>query len=193
MTLRQSLLSHLREMSQWLSRRVNQTAALPLRNRLRRLRVVREITLSISRLKQVPKWIQHAVVILIAAIAQTYTAIIVNWLFPAWSNRQIDLFLCWWYHNKMYPTWYLYYISQDIEKLLITYAFAKVAANLSNYLFLVLVIILGYRIIDVLMLVWNFKRYELIYVDLFWTMLTLIWTVFKGYKPETISKIKSLF
>lgn len=154
------------------------------------LRRVRE---SLNRLRQIPIWIRHTVVIWIAADAVTYSAVFVNWACPVWANKEVDLFLCPGYHYTLYSTWYVKFLSEQISRLLYYYAGCKIAVKLSDYLFMVSVILFGFRIIDFLNFLWNFCHYDLLYIDIFWTMLTLIWTVFKGYKPETVAKVKSLF
>jgi len=148
---------------------------------------------SIARLNKIPKWIRDVVFISIISRFVTYLSIFINWGFPTWANRKIDPFLCPGYHNPMYTTWWIYYFTQDLSWLLASYAFCKIASRVSNYLFLVGVIFFGYHLIDSIMYIWNFKQYSLLYIDIFWSMLLLIYTVFKGFKPETIARIKSLF
>lgn len=160
--------------------------ALIRRHRLRR-------PLALSRVGQAPKWVRETVLIMISARLITYWAIFLYRLYPVWSMVKVDPFLCPSYHNPMVRTWYIKYLCNEIELLLICYAFCKISSKVSNYLFLVSIIFLGYHMIDTLMFFWNFKRYDLFYLDLMWTVLLLIWSVFKGHKPETLSKIKSLF
>lgn len=148
---------------------------------------------NLSRLRQVPIWIRDTVVIWIAADAVTYSAVFVNWAFPIWANKEVDLFLCPGYHYNLYATWYIKFLSEQISRVLYYYAACKLALRVSDYLFLVSVILFGFRLVDAFNFIWNFCHYELVYIDMFWTALTLIWTVFKGFKPETVCKIKSLF
>lgn len=148
---------------------------------------------SLLNLRQVPRWIRDTVVLSIAARAVTYAAVFMEWGWTTKAAKVIDWFWCPWYSNPMAMKWWIKYFSNDIELLLITYVVCKISAHVSNYLFLVAVIFFGYEIIDTILFLWNFKRYDVFYTDLFWTALTLIWSVFKGYTPETIAKIKSLF
>jgi len=159
-----------------------------LRHRLRR-----PLVSAINRIRQVPSWVRQTVMILCAARVVCYTAVLLYWLSPSWCLKKVDPFLCPGYHNPMVAVWYVKYICNDIELLLLSYAFCKVCTRLSDYLFLVSVIFFIYHVIDVVMFVWNFKRYDLLYFDLMWTTLALVWSVFKGYKPETVAKIRSLF
>jgi hypothetical protein len=164
--------------------RYRRNLLLPLRDK---------VVKALFRLKQIPKWVRDAILLSILSRFVTYASIFINWAFPAWANSKIDFFLCPDYKNPMYVTWWVYYFSEDLSWLLASYVFCKIASRISDCLFLVGVIFMGYHLFDILMYIWNFKQYSLIYVDIFWTILTLIWTVFKGYKLETIAKIRSLF
>ena len=176
------VLSQSRNLNRWMI----QTRAA-IRPRLHRLRQ------GINRLRQVPRWVRETVVFMCGARLITYWAIFLYRLWPSWCLDKVDPFVCPGYHNPMVRVWYIKYLCNEIELILICYAFCKICAQVSNYLFLVSVIFLGYHLIDTAMFFWNFKRYDLFYWDLMWTSLTLIWSVFKGYKPETIAKIKCLF
>lgn len=145
------------------------------------------------KIRQAPKNIKTAVAIWVAGEAITYATLFVKWLPPAFISDKIDLFLCPWYHNPMHFKWWLYYLTEELAKFSFWLGCVKAIVNYSDLLFLVSVIFLGMRILDVLMYLWNFKEYDLMYADLFYILLTLIWTVFKGYNPEKIAKVKSLF
>ena len=148
---------------------------------------------ALRRLHRVNKEVRHTVFISIAARLVTYAAVCVEWIFPKWANKTVDPFLCPGFSCPMKAKWYIYYASQNVAWFLMCYVFCKVCLNYSNHLFLVSVIMLSYHILDAVLFVWNFNRYGIMQVDLMWTALALIWSVFKGYKPETIAKIKSLF
>jgi hypothetical protein len=148
---------------------------------------------SLMRLREIPKWVRETVVIMCAARVVCYTAVLFYWISPSLCVKKVDPFLCPGYHNPMVLVWWIKYLTNDVELFLISYAFCKISAKISNYLFLVSVIFFGYHVLDCLMFVWNFKRYDMLYFDVMWTVLLLVWSVFKGYKPETIAKIKSLF
>lgn len=145
----------------------------------------------INRLREVPKWIRQTVVIWVAAEAVLYSSLFVNVLFPTWSNTEVSMFIG--EHYTLYGTWWVKFLSDHVSRVLYGYVAARIALRVSDYLFLVASIFLVFRIFDFLLYFWNFCHDGLVYIDLFWTALTLILTVFKGYKPETIAKIKSLF
>lgn len=153
----------------------------------------RKINSTIGRIKEVPKWIKQAVIISIAARAVTFASVLVNWALPEWANKKIDPFWCPGYSHSMYAAWWVYYFSQNIAWLLASYVTCQISARISNYLFLVMLILLSYQIFDFVMYLWNFNKYILLYADMLWTAMALSWSVFKGYQPETIAKIKSLF
>jgi len=145
------------------------------------------------KVQQVPKNIKQAVVIWVAGEAITYSTLFVKWLPDTFTSGKIDLFLCPWYHNPMHLKWWLYYLTEELAKFSFWLGTAKAIVNYSDVLFLVSVIFLGMRIIDVVMYLWNFKEYDLIYADLFYMLITLLWAVFKGYDTKKIAKVKSLF
>ena len=157
------------------------------------LRAREGIDCTALKIRQVPKNIKQAVVIWVAGEAITYTTLFVKWLPNAFNNRKIDLFLCPWYHNPMHFKWWLYYLTEEIAKWSVWIGWAKIVVHYSDFAFLICIIFLGLRTIDVLMYLWNFKEYDLVYVDIFYTMLALIWAAFNGHKPEKMAKIKSLF
>lgn len=156
-------------------------------------RLERGIKRAILKVRQAPKGIKQAVVIWVAGESITYTTLFVKWMPSTFTNGKIDLFLCTSYHNPMHFKWWLYYLTEEIAKWSVWMGWAKIVVNYSDFAFLICIIFLGMRTIDVGMYLWNFKEYDLIYADIFYTSLTLIWTVFNGYKPEKVAKIKSLF
>jgi hypothetical protein len=168
-----------------------------IRGQIRRHLPLRLLVLTmrknLTRLREIPRWIRETVVIMCAARVVCYTAALLYWLSPRLSLKKVDPFLLPSYHNPMVLVWYIKYLCNDIELLLISYAFCKISARVSNYLFLVSVIFFIYHVTDCLMFVWNFKRYDLLYFDLMWTTLAFVVSVFRGYRPETIARIKSLF
>jgi len=155
--------------------------------------VWRKMRKTLIRLREIPKWVRDTVVILCAARVVCYAAVLLYWISPSLSLKKVDPFLCPGYHNPMVLTWWIKYFCNDIELFLLSYAFCKISAQVSNYLFLVSVIFFGYHVLDCAMFLWNFKRYDLLYFDIMWTALALVWSVFVGYRPETVAKIKSLF
>jgi hypothetical protein len=176
------------------SQMIHNRIRVPIHHRLPLLRrVVLTMRKNLTRLREIPKWVRETVVILCAARVVCYTAVLLYWLSPSLSLKKVDPFLCPGYHNPMVFVWWVKYLTNDIELFLISYAFCKIASKVSDYLFLVSAIFFVYHASDILMFIWNFKRYSLLYFDLMWVTLILVWSVFKGYKPETVARIKSLF
>ena len=144
-------------------------------------------------LRLIPRRVKIVVYIAIAARLVCYSSVLVQWLFPVWSGKIVDPFICPSYSNPMPSKWVIAYFCNDIESILLAYNFGRICVELSSYLFLVSIIFLTYHLIDGLMFWWNFKQYSALYVDMLWTALIFIWSVFKGYSPETIGKIRNLF
>lgn len=93
----------------------------------------------------------------------------------------------------MHFKWWLYYLTEELCKWAVWLGTARAIVNYSDFLFLVSIIFLGCRTIDLGMYLWNFKEYDLIYADLFYIMIMLIWAVFKGHNQDRVAKIRSLF
>lgn len=89
--------------------------------------------------------------------------------------------------------WYLFFGGAKMFDLILCYVCAKIAVMFSDMLFLTLVVILGYVLIDNIMFWWDFNDDFYIYLDLFWTMIVLIRRCIAPYKAETLARIKSLF
>jgi hypothetical protein len=167
-------------------------AEIPRRHH-RRPQVLLTMRKSLIRLREIPKWVRETVIIMCAARVVCYAALLLYFFSPSLSVVKVDPFLCPGFHNPMVLVWWVKYLCNDIELLFISYAFCKISSKVSDYLFLVSVIFFAYHVTDVLMFIWNFKRYSLFYFDLMWATLLLVWSVFKGYRLETVAKIKSLF
>lgn len=159
-------------------------------NPLVHLRGIREVWRKLSAL---PKWVKYCIFISLGAEGQTFSSVMVNWICPVWASKKVDPFLRPGFHREMYVSWMCYYTSEEIKNVLVAYVLCKMASHLSNYLFLFFVILFGYSIFGLLMYVWDAKRSELMWIDGFWTVCMLTWSVFKGHKTETIARIKSIF
>lgn len=94
---------------------------------------------------------------------------------------------------EMERQWYLFFCGWKLFNLLSIYGWAKTAALVSDTLFMVLVVVFGYMVIDNVMFWWDFNDDFCIYLYFFWTMIILIRRCVFPYKPETIAKVKSLF
>lgn len=85
------------------------------------------------------------------------------------------------------------YIADDLFSIGKMWVIAKLSNTFSVYLFLCVVVLLGYEIAGFIMLFWDFKTTHIMFYDLLATSLLLIKGVFKGYSPRTIAKVRSLF
>lgn len=148
---------------------------------------------AIKRIRSVPKWIRDCVVLAILSRLITYAAVFLERINKGLANKTVNPYLCPWYDNPMKLKWYIKFASDPIAWVLISWMICKITMRVSDYLFLVSVIFLGYHLLDTIMFFWNFERYELIYWDMILTAVILTWSIFKRYQPETIAKIKSLF
>ena len=147
----------------------------------------------IKILPHLPVVIKQCIVLLLVAHFLCEVPSILTELFPSWSIRKIDLFLCPWFHFKIKINWWLKYLSGDLFEIITYYCFAKVAKSYSITLFLIIFVLLVYHIIDTFFFFWDFKTSHWVYLDLLWTAGIFIRRCIKPYKPETIARIKSLF
>ena len=136
------------------------------------------------------KW---ALIILLIAHVQTEISNVLTEIMPGIMTRKVDLFLCPWYTMPYQLNWWVKFLTNDIFEVLVFYAFAKVAKQYSEALFLCLVVMVAYHIIDLIMFLWNFKTSRYLMWDYLFTGFFMIKGLFKNYKPATIAKIKSLF
>lgn len=105
----------------------------------------------------------------------------------------MNLFLCPWFNYSIPVCWWVKYLTNDVFEVLVFYAFAKVAKQYSISLFLVIVVLLFYHIIDLAMYLWNFKASHYMMWDMLWTTYVFVRIALRKWKDETIAKIKSLF
>jgi len=113
--------------------------------------------------------------------------------FPEWSRTQVYWFADPYYHYSTQRNDMLKFIANDLFDIGLAVIAVKAAKQFSVYLFLVLVIVLGYLIVGFIMLFWDFKTSHLFFYDFLLTIFILIKGVFKGYRPETLARIKSIF
>jgi hypothetical protein len=145
----------------------------------------------VAEVKSLPVWVRQCLILIIWSRVITYTSAWLYMLFPKWSNKIVDPFL--FAHQPMPICWLIKYSTDDVSWLIISYTMCKMSAMLSNFLFLVCVIVFGWQIIDAIMLWVNYKHGHLFYIDMIWVTLALIYSALKGYRPETLARVKSIF
>ena len=139
------------------------------------------------------KTVKDCVILVIAGHVFTYMAAVIIRVWPEWSRVNVDCFWSPSFHMKMERAWYIQFGGQGLCDIITYYLLAKIAANFSDALFVVFLIFFGYHIIDFLMFWWDFNTQFYIYLDLLYTAIVLIKYALVPYKPERLSKIKSLF
>lgn len=152
-----------------------------------RIRAVRVQILSLNKV------IRDCIALLIIGHLLTEVSSLLYDIWPKWGDTEVYWFLCPWYHMKMERKWYIKMAADDLLWVIVFYCFAKVAKQYSEYLFLAVFVLFCYHLVDLFFFWWNFKTSHYIYWDMLGTALLLIKGILKGYKPETISKVKSLF
>lgn len=165
----------------------------PTRLRRHQIRTASRLRYVKYRVQQVPRWIVTTTLFWLLAELVTYSAVILYWLFKDWGDKVINPWWSPWYSNPMIRIWWIKFLSEHVSRLIYYYAACRVAVRIGDLLFLMAIIFLCFRIFDIWMFFWNFCRSELVYADAMFTLISIMWTVFKGYKPETVAKVKSLF
>ena len=154
------------------------------------------IQIIIRRLHHIPKTTKQCTSLLIIALAIVEIPSLLNDMFPTWAHQtRRDWFL--WpgiqLQNDYQLVWMLTFSAADVQKLLLAYVAAKLAKQYSIFMFLVCALVFFYFILDTLMLWICFKLWHYVYFDIFITFIVILKGMVKGYKPETIARIKSLF
>jgi len=152
--------------------------------------LVQTPTISLARL---PVILKKTILLLIIAHFLNEVSSIVTELWPHWSRKEVDFFIKPGFHALMPLNWWIKYLSDDIFNIITYYCLGVIAKHVGNILFLICVIFLSYHIIDFIMYFWDFKTSHYFYFDLFYTSFIFIKLSIKGYKPETVARIKSLF
>src|ERR1700753_1534190 len=163
---------------------------LRTRAKTRRHRLLRHLEASslevVFRLKSLPNWARKFVVISMGARLVTFASAWLYFGFKEWSLKVVDPFL--FASQPMPRCWLIKYCSDDLSWIMMCWAVCILAAVVSDFVFLVCIIWLGWHIIDAIMLWVNYKHSPMSYLDLTWTCLILMWSAIKGYSKETICK-----
>lgn len=163
---------------------------------LRMMQKMTQIQITTRRLRHIPKTTKQCTALLIIALAIVEIPSLLNDMFPTWAHQtRRDWFL--WPGVELQTdyqlVWMLSFSATDIQKLLIAYVAAKLAKQYSLFMFIVCALVVFYFLIDTIMLWVCFKLWHYVYFDIFITFIMLLKGLLKGYRVETIAKIKSLF
>ena len=143
------------------------------------------------RLKSLPKWGRRFVVISAGTRLISFAGSWSYFINKQWAMKIVDPFL---FSSQPMPRcWLIKYATDDIAWIMMCWSICILAALVSDLIFLVALIWLGWHIIDAIMFWVNYKHSPMIYLDITWTSLIFMWTAIKGYSKETISRIKSIF
>lgn len=92
------------------------------------------------------------------------------------SGKQIDVTFSWWWKMLM----------DDMNLVLIFFAFALVAEDFNRTLFYIISIFVIYHIIDAFMLVWDFKQTNGVYWILIFSMIISILLLLRRHKMKMV-------
>lgn len=114
-------------------------------------------------------------------------------IWPEWSDKCVYWFWSPWYHKQMERKWFIKMGADDLLWVITFYCFGKVAKEYSEYLFLAIFIMWCYHLVDAFFFWWDFKTTHYVYWDMLGTSIMAIKGIFKGYKKQTIARIRSIF
>lgn len=158
----------------------------PIRRRLRRLLLEPK-----RKRDRPPRWVSKCVLLLLLSRAVTYLSVVIYSAYPVWSNKIVNPFL--FASQPMPMCWLIKYASEDVSWIMVSYAMCCISVKVSNLLFEVSAILLGWQIIDGAMFWINYKHSPSLYVELLWVIISMCYISFEWYTPERAAKIKSIF
>lgn len=140
-----------------------------------------------------PKIVRDCILIIIGSHILCEVPSLIYEISPKFAEKEVNPFLAPGFKGPIQLCWYLKFLFNEIAEVCAFYCLAKVSAQYSNNLFLAIFIFFVYHVIDLLMYIWDFKTAHYLFFDLLWTAVLLIRRAVKPFKPETITRIKSLF
>lgn len=147
------------------------------------------------RLRQAPRVVKQCIGIMSGALLLLEVPTFLHWLWPTFFERTRNWFLRPGFRLKYdwQLCWYLKGIVDDIFVLALIYVAAKYAKHYSEIGFLFFAVLLGYMILDFFMFFWDHNSTHAIYIDMICTFFLFVYEILKGYQPETIARVRSLF
>lgn len=108
-----------------------------------------------------------------------------------WWQRSVAARMNWeLYSYPVYQSWYVKFITNEVADIITLFVLAKAAIQFSWKLAKIAWIFLGYQVVDLLCLLWNFKTGYFIYVVM---NVAIIWAVIRLFRKEKQTAIvKSL-
>jgi hypothetical protein len=148
---------------------------------------------ALYHLRLIPKVQKRIMLWSIIGILLTFVSAISSHLAKDWCSKKSDLFISPNFKYPMEHQWYLFFAGWKVFNLIQAWVNVKLAMMIGDTMFLFLVVIFGYILIDNVMFWWDFNDSFYLYLDLLWTLFVLLRRCVFPYKPETLAKIKSLF
>lgn len=171
------------------------------RNRLSLVRLLSNIRttaedqiLAVRQLgRQVPRDVKVFAIILLVSLSCLYWAVILDIAAPTLAEKKVNWFFSPWYSNPIPLKWWMKYFTSDLSSVLDWFAICKMLKWSGNTVFMIGVAFFVYHLLDLIFYLWNFKTSVLVYSDMFFSLFMVLRSIVKGYKKETVAKIKSLF
>lgn len=149
----------------------------------------------LAAIRRLPYAARKVAIVMLIAFFQCEIPSWLHILWKDWSEQTWDYFLRPGFKMgyKMQLVWQLKYASNDLCMVLVLYSICILAKQYSEILFFILFTFFLYSIIDAIMLWVDFKTSPSLYIALLIDMVLFMYGVIVGYKPKTISKVKSIF
>lgn len=132
----------------------------------------------------------QVVILLFLGLGLSEISSLIYWLYPQTAIIQYDLFLDRGYKQKLTVLWYIYELTNILDRILWAYCFCRISELASRKLFFVCMIFFWYRISQFLFYVWNrntsFMANYVLYTSMALIIVELLWTNKKTGKIKSI-------
>lgn len=154
-------------------------------------KVKKDIALILKKVGALPLWVKKIVALMLGSRIILYAWMLPHCICKKWCNKIVDPFLFWHCPQKIY--YIICNFSNDVGWVMLSWAMCIGMALLSDVLFIISVVLLGWNIADCVMFWVNYNHAPLLYIDFMWTALALIYGAIKRDDPVFFARIKSIF
>jgi hypothetical protein len=155
-----------------------------------------QILITVLRLHRAPRVVRQCTLLFVLSFVVLEIPTLLKIVFPVWAQQTSRDWFLWpgiVLKTDYQLVWMFTFCAKDIQVILLVLIGVKLAKQYSPIIFIISVLVLFYVIIDALMLWICFKLWHYVYFDMITTFLILMKGAFKGYKPTTFGKLKSIF
>jgi hypothetical protein len=93
-----------------------------------------------------------------------------GWMPAKWQNQKFDLFIKPGFHYEMSFAWWVYELTECMNKVIVLFICCMMADMLSRTLFKIVFIFMLYEVANFWLLLWNYKQTK----ETYWIMSTVV-------------------